>query len=170
MATTVKGNLVVRLDTECRSILDEVEQKSDLAILAAFNFTSGTGAAQVLEQWSDDRQIGASGTDDIDLAGGITSDVAGTTIIFTAIKLIMLRANSANTNDCLLGGAASAQFVNWVSDATDVVVIEPGGLFLLYTPSATGYAVGAGSSDLLRVTNSAGATTVNYKIYVLGEV
>ncbi len=170
MATTVRGNLKVSLDTEARNILDELTQKSDLGIVAAFNFTSGTGASQVLEQFSDDRQIAASGTDDIDLAGGITSDVAGTTITFTTVKLILVRANSANTNDVLMGGAAATVFVNWVSDATDVVVIEPGGVFLLYTPSAAGYAVGAGASDLLRFTNSAGGTTVNYKIYILGEV
>jgi len=103
--------------------------------------------------WMDQRTIAASSADDLDLYGGLTNSF-GTTINFTSIKGIIIYADSANTNDVLVGGDGSAAFVNWVSASNDVVVVKPGGLFALINPQANGYAVTATTADILQIANS----------------
>ena len=136
---------------------------------ATYTLTNGTGADQANMVFSDTRTLTASSSENLDLAGGLT-DVFGTTITFTKIKGIIVKAAAANTNNVLVGGAASAQFVNWVSDATDVLVIRPGGMVALVAPDATAYAVTATTADLLKIANSAGSTSVSYDIILIGTV
>src|SRR3972149_3859743 len=99
--------------------------------------------------------------DDLALAGVLTNQFGGT-VTFARVKAIIIRARAANTNNVLVGGAAATQFVNWVSAATHKVVVRPGGLLTLIAPDVTGYAVGAGASDFLRIGNSAAGTSVDY--------
>ena len=70
----------------------------------------------------------------------------------------------------LVGGAGSNGFTSWVGDATDVVKVKPGGALILVAPDATGYAVTAGTGDLLTITNSAGSTSVTYDVVIMGVV
>ena len=138
---------------------------------ASFNpnyvFTDGTGANQAKIAFADERTLAASANETLDLAGGLT-DAFGNAITFTKIKAIMVQASAANTNDVLIGGAAATGFSSWVGDATDVVKVKPGGLFLIVAPDTNGYGVTAGTADLLKIANSAGSTGVTYKIVVIG--
>ncbi|WP_292326440.1 hypothetical protein, partial [Mesorhizobium sp.] len=48
--------------------------------------------------------------------------------------------------------------------------IKPGGMFMIVAPNASGqFAVGAGSTDKLKVANSGGTTGVTYSILVVGR-
>ena len=69
----------------------------------------------------------------------------------------------------VVGGAPSNAFVNWVSDATDKIVIKPGGTFALIAPDANGYGVTAATADLLKVANSSSGSAVLYDIMIFGE-
>ncbi len=133
-----------------------------------FGLTSGTGLNQADKIWADTRIIAASGTDDLDLAGVLT-DAFGASITFARIKAMLIYAWGANTNNVVVGAAASNQFINWVGAGTHTVNVRPGGLLLLATPDATAYAVTAGTGDLLRVANSAGGTGVTYDICLIGS-
>jgi hypothetical protein len=157
----------VQLDALLTSALDLSTVSSPLSIGQHYPLTSGTGANQADKVWSDTRTLAASGTENLDLAG-VLVDAFGATLTFVKVKVILVRAATANTNDVLVGGHASAAFVNWVSDATDVIVVKPGGLFLLVAPNAAGYGVTATTADLLKVTNSSGTTGVTYDIAILG--
>jgi len=131
------------------------------------NLTSGSGANQASKVFDDTRTLAASTTEDLDLAGGLT-DSFGATLTFTKIKGIFVAAAAANTNNVLVGGAASNAFINWVSDATDKVVVRPGGALALFAPDSTAYAVTAGTGDLLRIGNSGAGTSVSYDIVIVG--
>jgi len=133
-----------------------------------WSFTSGTGANQAQVVWSDQRTLSASATEELDLAGSLT-DAFGDTITFTSIKAVYIYAASGNTNDVVVGGDAVAALVNWVSDSSDEIILLPDGAALLVAPDATGYAVTAGTGDILEVTNSAGSTSVTYDIIIIGE-
>jgi hypothetical protein len=135
----------------------------------SYSFTDGAGANQMDAVWSDERTIAASGTDDLDLAGGLT-DAFGAAITFARIKFLYLEADSTNVNNVVLGGAAANAFINWVADATDKVVARPGGAFLLIANDATGYAVTAGTGDILRIANSGAGTSVKYRIILGGSL
>jgi hypothetical protein len=164
---SLTSSVNVQFSSLLTSALDFSTPSSQADISQHYPLTSGTGANQADKVWTDQRTLAASATENLDLAGVLT-DAFGATLTFVKVKAILVRAASGNTNDVLVGGHASAAFVNWVSDATDVIVVKPGGLFLLVAPNAAGYGVTATTGDLLKVTNSAGTTGVTYDIAILG--
>jgi hypothetical protein len=139
---------------------------------AAYNFAKsvtladGTGSGQADKIYADTDTIAASGTKDWDLAGVLVDDL-GVALTFVNVKGIFLAASSANTNNCVIGAAAATQFVGPFGAATHTIAVKPGQFFAI-TAGLTGWAVGAGASDLLRVTNSAGGTSVTYDIMIIG--
>jgi len=130
-------------------------------------FSDGTGANQIQQVFSDTRTLSASATENIDLAGGLTN-AFGVAITFTKIKAIVIRAAAGNTNNVQVGGAASNGFTAPFVDATDKLSIKPGGVVVLAAPDANGFAVTAGTGNILLVANSAGSTGVTYDILILG--
>ncbi len=130
-------------------------------------YSTGTGAGAADRIFHDQRTIAASGTDDLDLAGVLT-DVFGATVTFARIKAITVAAASGNTNNVVIGAAASNQFATWVGAATHTVIVRPGGLFTIAATDATSYAVTAGTGDLLRIANSGAGTSVTYDVILIG--
>lgn len=133
-----------------------------------YNISNGTGANQANMMFSDERTLTASSSEELDLAGSL-SDAFGNTITFTTIKAIYIEADSDNTNNVEVGGSASNAFVLF-DNPTDILPIRPGGCFLIADFGANGYDVTAGTGDLLKIANSAGSTSVTYKIILIGEV
>jgi hypothetical protein len=164
MAETFSGNIKFSLSGTFASDNDLSTVQQAINYAKAFNLTSGTGADQANMIFMDQRTIGGS-ADDLDLYGGLTNSF-GTTINFSVVKGIIVYAASGNSGNVTLGGDGSA-VVNWVGDASDTVVVKPGGLFALVDPSAGGYAVTNSSADVLQV---AGTENDIYDIILLGEV
>lgn len=131
------------------------------------SLASGTGANQANQIFSDQRTLSASATEDLDLAGSLTN-LLGATITFSKVKAIIISAASGNTNDVVVGGAASNDFSPMFADSTDQIVVKPGGMFAIVAPDATGYAVTAGTADILKVANSSSGTSVTYDIIIIG--
>ena len=146
---------------------DEATEPYEKLPTINFDVTDGTTEDQMDLVYVDQRTLAASATEDLDLAGGVENSF-GDTLTFVDVRMICVKASSDNTNDVLVGGAASNAFVNWVSNSSDVVVVKPGGVLFLYTPTDPGYAVTAGTGDLLKIANSAGSTSVTYDIYIGG--
>ena len=132
-----------------------------------FVVTDGAGAGEMDLLWSDQRTLSASATEDLDLYGSLV-DSFGTTMSFTRMRLLVVKAADDNTNNVVIGGAAANTMLNWVSDATDKVVVKPGGILYLYAPDTTGYAVTSGTGDLLTITNGGAGSSVTYDIYIGG--
>jgi hypothetical protein len=128
---------------------------------------NGTTAGKMDLLYSATRTLAASASEELDLSGAL-ADTLGNTCVFADVRMICVVAASTNTNNVLVGGAASNQFINWVSDATDVIVIKPGGVLFLYAPTDPGYAVTAATGDLLKIANSGAGTGVTYDIYIGG--
>lgn len=158
----------VDLATLLTAALDLSTTSSPTRLSHQINLANGSGAGQASKLWTDRRTLAASGTEDLDLAGTALTDPFGAAISFARIKGLLIRAAAGNTNNVVVGGAASNAFINWVSDATDKIVVRPGGLLLLVAPDATGYAVTAATGDLLTIANSGGTTGVTYDIALIG--
>jgi len=143
------------------SALDQgtVTYPASLTYSQAYADGSGSNAANKL--WCDTR---TSADADPDLAGTLTSGL-GATVTFTAIKQIFINTPIGNAGNLLVGGAGANDFINWVGDATDVIVVKPGGHFELGV-GGTGYAVTAGTGDILGIGSSSGTAT--YSICILG--
>jgi len=161
------SKIVLSITSELTSALDLVESAAPHTIKKTISLATGVAADQADLIFSDQRTLGAGANEDLDLAGVLT-DPFGQTVTFAKVKMIYIFAAAANGDYIQVGGAAATQFVNWVADATDKVNVCPGGLFLLATPTLAGYAVGAGASDFLRITNADGAAGATYDIVIIG--
>jgi len=158
VSLTVRSTMSESLDLKTR--------QAALAFSRSIAFDNGTGAGQADKVWDDTRTITASGTDDIDLAG-VLLDAFGAVATFVKVKGIFVAAAAGNTNNVVVGAAAATQFVGPFGAATHTIAITPGN-FWCVTNNGAGWTVGAGASDLLRVANSAGGTSVIYDIVILG--
>lgn len=146
---------------------DLASARSELAKTWSVSLANGTGALQADKIYSDHNQLAASATLDVDLAGSLT-DILGQALTFVKVKAILLAAASGNTNDVVLGAAATNTFTGPFGGATHTVRARPGGFIGLVCSDATGWAVTAGTGDLLRVANSGAGTTVDYDLVIIG--
>lgn len=131
-------------------------------------WSNGTVASTADLVWGDTNSLAGSATTDIDLAGSLTGALGGT-VTFARVKMILVTANPTNTNNVVVGAAAATQFVGPFGASTHTVSVQPGGMFMVAAPGATAWPVTAGSTDFLRITNSAAGTAVIYTIMIIGS-
>lgn len=131
-----------------------------------FPWTTGTGANQADKQYSAERTLAASGTENIDLAGALT-DAFGVALTFVKIKSVLVKADAANTNSVQFTRPASNGVPIFMA-AGDGISLLPGAAIMWISPNATGVPVTAGTGDLLTFTNSAGGTGVTYRLTIIG--
>lgn len=131
--------------------------------------TSGTSAGQSDLLWTDTRTIAASGTDDLDLRGGLT-DAFGTAASFAEVTALVVKAAAGNTNNVVVGDDATAPMTSLLG-ADGTITLRPGAFFAVCAgvADATGYAVTATTADILQIANSAGSTEVVYDIIIIGR-
>ena len=130
----------------------------------ALSSGTGSGAADLL--FADTRTLAASATENLDMAGSL-ADPFGTTLTFVTVKVVKVCAASANTNNVVVGGAGSNTLLGIFSDASDKIVVKPGGCFVWVAPG-TGAAVTASTGDILLMANSSSGTSVTYSIWIVG--
>lgn len=138
------------------------------AINKILQFASGTAANQADILWGDERTISASSSENLDLAGVLT-DAFGAAVAAVELVAILIIANAANTNNVVVGGAAS-NAVPLFGGTLGTISVPPGGFFYAAGPGAAGLCtVTPSSGDILKVANSAGGTGVTYQIIILGR-
>jgi hypothetical protein len=162
---TLNTKISVNVAAVLTAALDLAEAGVPLNIDTVFRMASGTTSGKADKIWHDRRTLAASGTEDHDLAAGLT-DPFGASITFVKLKGILIKADSDNVNNVVLSRPA-ANGVPLFSAASDALPVLPGGLLLWVAPQA-GITVTPGTGDLLTVTNSAGSTAVDYNIVLLG--
>ena len=133
------------------------------------NVELANGAAdyQVSKVFSDTRTLAASASEDLDLSGTLT-DPLGAVVAFATVKAILIKADPANANNVIVGGAASNPFIGPFGAGTHTLAVKPGGSLLLAAPKG-GWAVTAGTGDLLKLANSAGGSGVSFDIEIIGN-
>lgn len=155
-------------NTNTNTVSSELSSPVDkLEFLKALNLLNGVGAGKAEAIYHDQRTLGASANEELDL-NAVLTNVYGTTLTFTKIKAVVVFAAVGNTNNVVVGGAAANAFLMF-SDGTDKVPIKPGGMIFLYDPTADGMTVTPATGDLLKIENSAGGTPVTYDIIIIGE-
>lgn len=139
---------------------------SAIAHALSVSYTDGTAASQADRIWKDTRTLAASATEDLDFSGSLT-DIYGAAVVFADIRVILITADSANTNNVRVIRPASNGILLFAA-ASDELAVRPGGAFLYVATDTTAIAVTADTADLLTLTNSAGSTSVTYSITVIG--
>lgn len=126
---------------------------ADQELSYSAEFTNGTTSGKADLAFRDDRQLASGASEDLDFAGSLT-DAFGATITAVEIVAIMIKAAAANTTNLTIGGA-TAEWQGPFAAAGDKIVLRPGEVFMM--ASDTGWAVGAGTTDDLRIANASGA-------------
>ncbi len=160
----VTTNLQLTVNSTLTETLDLSTPRDSLVMNLSDALATGTSANQADVLWHDSRILSAT-SEDLDLAASLT-DGLGNSVTFATVKAIIIHNTSTTTTENLsVGGAASAQFINWVSAADDEIVIGPDGVFVLWSP-IDGYAVTATTGDLLKI--DSGADNITYEIAIIG--
>lgn len=166
MAEALTGSINVRLAAILTNALDLTVPKDELDYKFQWPIANGTGADQADRLWHDTRTLAASATEDLDVVGSLT-DAFGATFSPARIKLLAVIAAAGNTNNVIIGGASATQFVAGFGNANDVWSVQPGDIFLATARGATAWACAGGSTDKLKIANSAGSTSVTYTIIIV---
>ncbi|MGC5009747.1 hypothetical protein ACLQ2R_03175 [Streptosporangium sp. DT93] len=166
---TLQTKVIVSMNALLTGVQDLASAEVPLSLRQALVLADGAGAGMADRIFHDRRTIAASGSDSLDLAGGL-SDPLGVSLSFARLKVLLVRAAAANVNQVLVGGAASNAFAAPFGDATDKIKIPPGGTLLLAAgqADATGYAVTASTADLLLIGNGGAGSSVTYDIVLIG--
>lgn len=144
------------------SALDLSTPRDALNFSESHTLTDGSGADQIDELFHDTRAIAAAANDDLDLAGGLT-DAFGNTITFASIKMLQI-VNNGDTEIKIDQSVAN----DWSTAIATAITIPAGASIQLVNPTAAGWAVTAGTADLLRITNNDGSVAASYQIAIAG--
>lgn len=143
------------------------KQRATLPFHADLIIGSGTGAGQSDLTYFNTRTLAASGSGTVDLAGGLTSPL-GETLTFVEVTAILVRAAAGNGGNITFGPNGSNGFLGPFADATDRIRLAAGQACLL-TNSGAGWAVTAGTGDLLSFANSDASNSGSYDLVILGR-
>lgn len=135
-------------------------------------FSNGTSANQADLIYADERTVGDGANDDIDLSGVLTDTFGSTITAAEVVGLLIINQQAdgtANTTDLTIG-AGSNPFLGFLGGTTPTVgPLKPGASFMLFAGDAAGIGtVTAGTGDILRVANSAGAAAT-YQIAIVAR-
>ncbi|MFI1371344.1 hypothetical protein ACH4UY_04940 [Streptomyces longwoodensis] len=160
--------LAVSAFAELSTALDLGTGKAPQSLSRSMSLGNGTGAGKADRVFSDRRTLAASANEDLDLAG-VLLDAFGTAITFARVKGLIIAAAAGNTNNVVIGNPTSNAWATLLG-ATSTVTLRPGAFLAVGTGTAdaTGYAVTAGTGDLLRITNSGAGTSVTYDVHIIG--
>jgi hypothetical protein len=144
----------------------ESPYSGDGAFSKSFNeqLTDGTGTGKAQVVHCDQRTLGGSAVDSLDLAGGVT-DQFGLTTTFTKIKSVMILPATANDEDLIIGGGSNP-FIGWFDDVSDLENVRAGGISF-HADVVAGWTVTATTGDILTITAGAGGAV--YDIVIVGE-
>lgn len=165
-ATTLRSTVQVNIKGELGESVGLASSSAPALLQRTLILTNGTAASQADLVWSDRRTIAASTTEDLDLAGGGLTDAFGNALTFARVKVLAVYASGDNTNDVVLGGDTNS--LPFLSVKTTTTTIAPGGMAIFVDPSAAGYAVTAGTGDIVQAANGGAGSTVEYDVLIVG--
>jgi hypothetical protein len=167
MATSLKTKLLVQLQATYKNLLDLGSPTDSFEKRQLIELSNGTGANAADLMFHDRRTLAASGTEDLDLAAGLTNPLTGASMTFAEVRAVVITAASGNTNNVRVTRPASNGVPLFVA-AGDGIDVPPGGAFCWSCPADGKVAVTAGTGDLITVTNSSSGTSVTYDVVIIG--
>lgn len=164
---TLSSGLRVEALADLSTALDLASAGAALRYRKGFAWTDGSGLGQANQVFHDTRELAASASEELDLAGVLTNAV-GATATFARVKALLVYAAKTNANNVVVGGAASNAFASMFGAATHTQIVKPGGLWLVAADDAVGYPVTAATGDLLKIANSGAGSVVKYDVVIIG--
>lgn len=167
---SVTGSVSLTLSATQTNARDLGSAQDTATLSATMSLIAGAaGAAAVDRGFIDQRALVASANEDLDLVGTALTDIFGQPVSFAKIKALAVKALASNTNNVVVGAAASNAWTGLLN-STGTITLRPGAMFAVVVGSAdaTGYSTVPSTGDLLRVANGGAGTPVDYQIFVVG--
>ena len=153
------GTIAINVNmSHTKAGVDLSTPKDSLARSYSLAFADGTAVDQADEIYHDQVALAASANTTLDLTGGLT-DAFGTAITGAEIACLIIKNNDTVTT-LSVGNATNAVESMWES-STDAIIINPLGVFMIGSTSATGHSLTATTADELKLTRGAGTVTDN---------
>lgn len=130
----------------------------------------GGGADQASVVWHDERTVAGGGNDDLDLAGGLTNSIFGSSVAtsFARVRAILIVNTADSPGGVLRVGGGSNPFATPFAGGGGSQVEVGADSALLLSNKKDGWTVTPGTGDILRIHNP-GATPIAYRIVILGN-
>lgn len=162
MARTLRTSINLIVQAVLTSLDGRTVTKAGLPTALQYNWTE-TNQDQIFE--SVDRTTPApTANQDLDISGGLVNSQGETVTLAKVHGLILYNKGPATIT---LGGAATA-WETWTTQAGSKISVPTGGLIMLINPVTAGYAVTAGTGDLLKIAAGTGASTL-YDLFIIGK-
>lgn len=159
-------SLTTNLNISFNGILSNAVGSYQPALSIIAQLASGTSSNQADVVYAAVRTITNSGTPDtIDLRGGTILQPDQSSASFVKIVFGFILCQSA-TPILTIGGGSNA-WGTWLTGTTPKFVCDQNGPWIVYAPT-NGYAVTAGTGDILQVATDSG-TNVTYAIILVGR-
>ena len=117
----------------------------------------GTSTGQMNKRYLGSRSLGTGANEDIDLKD--LTDESGAAINIVELRLFCIHNPSSNDGTLEVKPSASNGHLGFLKDATDVLIIHPGGIAIIAIPLDGAAAVGA-TTDNVNIKNNGGGTVV----------
>jgi hypothetical protein len=175
MASTLSGNINSSVSMTLAAAIAGLSGQStqlplSLPTLLALTFTSGTGANKANQMWVSNRTLANSATEDLDMYNPASADAVGNAFTIATIKALIIQNLSATESDTLtIGGkGTTAAWTSFFGSNTYTAKITGGGTLILTQPGATGFVVGASSTNHLLTVAATAAVSINYTVIIIG--
>lgn len=162
---SITGKMNAAVSKDLGDLSNLADPTANPVIALAASLTDGRGSGQANSVYYDSKQLGTSASQDYDLVGTLTN-AFGDTVNLDLVKTIIVN----NTGTAASNGSIrviAQTFSSWCKNATDYIIVKPGGCFLLHAPDTAAYDMSAGS-DTLRITNESGSVVAKYEIGIIG--
>jgi hypothetical protein len=173
------SKLALSVTADLTKTLDLTTGRVPLAKTYQAVLSSGVAVGQADLIFHDQRTLAASTNEDLDLIGTMLQDAFGANLAMLRVKGLIIAAKGVtdangvtitpNVNNVVVGAAASNAWTTLLN-STGTVTLRPGATWCAFADftDSTGYAVTAGTGDLLRVANGGAGTSVTYDVIVIG--
>jgi hypothetical protein len=148
---TVSGNFDIT-DTRTNVGLPAASTRLGINRQPSITYSDGAAAAMFDRIYAAARTLGGA-SEDLDLAG-VLADVYGGTITAVRAKALYIK-NLSTANNIVVGGDATNPWATLLN-ATGTITLPPGAWMIVATPDATGWAITAGTGDILQVAGTSG--------------
>lgn len=167
MAKTLNGSIELSALFDLINTLDlGADAKVPLQRRIAIPLTNGAGLNQASEVFFDERTLAGGATENLDLAG-VLVDALGNVLSLTKVKALVFFNLSTSLDKITIGNHATAAFLGPFGAAAHTVDVPIGGLAVFVAPTAAGWAVTAGTADMIKVLNGAGGSST-YQVVIIG--
>lgn len=165
---TLTGNGTYSQDDTVSNQADTLRLDTAAMPSGAFVFTNGSAAGQATKWYREKRTLAAGATDSLNLTTLAKLPLNAGALGFTGIKYIYIAIYSPDGTKYLKFGpnGGGTPFLGPIKGSTSAY-LEVHYMMHFPNPSAAGWPVGSGASDILYV-NNPGANPVDYAIWLIG--